>query len=212
MPARASSLPISSLPIECLMAVSERETALNSRLLALPARAANAFFEIRLGDSIAQMKVTVSSNRRTSFSPSKERVYLFVRHRLPPIRIVNHNLSFERAEFGLFGAVRPGTYKIGDGHASSADDDGFAILRGFYQFRKFVLGVGDTARICSLYYSYLGWLYAIRGAYPKRRPEGSGLPVGKVQAGLEPDDWKPFDEAGAATRGFGSGRQTLFAA
>ena len=211
MPARASSLPISSLPIECLMAISERETALNSRLLALPARAANAFFEIRLGDSIAQMKVTVSSNRRTSFSPSKERVYLFVRHRLPPIRIVNHNLSFERAEFGLFGAVRPGTYKIGDGHASSADDDGFAILRGFYQFRKFVLGVGDANPHM--------FIIAISGGYmrfgvliPKDARKEAGFQLGKVQAGLEPDDWKPFDEAGAATRGFGSGRQTLFTA
>ncbi len=35
---------------------------------------------------------------------------------------------------------------------------------------------------------------------PKRRPEGSGLPVGKVQAGLEPADWKPFDDVGAGTR------------
>src|SRR6266446_1315241 len=35
---------------------------------------------------------------------------------------------------------------------------------------------------------------------PKIRPEGSGLPVGKVQAGLEPADWKPFDDVGAGTR------------
>jgi len=126
------------------MAISEREIALNSRLLALSDRAANAFFEIRPGESIAQMKVTVSSNRRTSFTRSKERIYFFARHRLPPIRIVNRDLSFEASEFGLSGTVRLGTYKIGDGHASAADGYGFAILRGLYQFRKFVLGIGDA--------------------------------------------------------------------
>jgi predicted XRE-type DNA-binding protein len=34
---------------------------------------------------------------------------------------------------------------------------------------------------------------------PKRRTQGSGLLVGKVQAGLEPADWKPLDDVGAGT-------------
>ena len=37
-------------------------------------------------------------------------------------------------------------------------------------------------------------------AFPRRRSEGSGFQLGKVQAGLEPADWKPFDEVGAGTR------------
>jgi phage-related protein len=35
---------------------------------------------------------------------------------------------------------------------------------------------------------------------PDRRPEGSGFQLGKVQAGLEPTDWKPFDDVGAGTK------------
>jgi phage-related protein len=35
---------------------------------------------------------------------------------------------------------------------------------------------------------------------PQRRPEGSRVPIGEVQAGLEPGDWKPFDDVGAGTR------------
>ena len=35
---------------------------------------------------------------------------------------------------------------------------------------------------------------------PERRPEGSGFPVGEGRAGVEPADWKPFDEVGAGTR------------
>ena len=35
---------------------------------------------------------------------------------------------------------------------------------------------------------------------PEGAPQGSGLPPSKVQAGLDPTDWKPFDEVGAGTR------------
>ena len=35
---------------------------------------------------------------------------------------------------------------------------------------------------------------------PEGCPPGSGLPVGKLQAGLDPTDWKPFDHVGAGTR------------
>ncbi len=37
-------------------------------------------------------------------------------------------------------------------------------------------------------------------AYPKAPRKETGFQLGKVQAGLEPTDWKPFDEVGAGTR------------
>ena len=47
----------------------------------------------------------------------------------------------------------------------------------------------------------LGRVYLRRSpGIPKRRPEGSGFQLGKVKAGLEPADWKTFDEVGAGAR------------
>ena len=37
-------------------------------------------------------------------------------------------------------------------------------------------------------------------AFPKAPRKMAGFQLGKVQAGLEPADWKPFDEVGAGTR------------
>ena len=37
-------------------------------------------------------------------------------------------------------------------------------------------------------------------AFPKAPRKEAGFQLGKVQAGLEPNDWKPFDEVGAGTR------------
>ena len=37
-------------------------------------------------------------------------------------------------------------------------------------------------------------------AFPKAPRKEAGFQLGKVQAGLEPTDWKPFDEVGAGTR------------
>jgi phage-related protein len=37
-------------------------------------------------------------------------------------------------------------------------------------------------------------------AFPKDARKEAGFQLGKVQAGLEPEDWKPFDDAGAGTR------------
>jgi phage-related protein len=37
-------------------------------------------------------------------------------------------------------------------------------------------------------------------AFPKASRKEAGFQLGKVQAGLEPTDWKPFDEVGAGTR------------
>jgi phage-related protein len=37
-------------------------------------------------------------------------------------------------------------------------------------------------------------------AFPKAPRKEVGFQLGKVQAGLDPTDWKPFDEVGAGTR------------
>ena len=37
-------------------------------------------------------------------------------------------------------------------------------------------------------------------AFPKDARKDVGFQLGKVQAGLEPADWRPFDEVGAGTR------------
>jgi phage-related protein len=37
-------------------------------------------------------------------------------------------------------------------------------------------------------------------AFPKAARKEAGFQLGKVQAGLEPTDWKPFDEVGSGTR------------
>jgi phage-related protein len=39
-----------------------------------------------------------------------------------------------------------------------------------------------------------------RGKQASNWEEGSRLPTGKIQAGLDPIDWKPFDEVGAGVR------------
>jgi phage-related protein len=36
--------------------------------------------------------------------------------------------------------------------------------------------------------------------FPDDARRQAGFQLGKVQAGVEPDDWKPFDEVGAGTR------------
>jgi phage-related protein len=37
-------------------------------------------------------------------------------------------------------------------------------------------------------------------AFPKDARKEAGFQLGKVQAGLDPTDWKPFDSVGAGTR------------
>lgn len=37
-------------------------------------------------------------------------------------------------------------------------------------------------------------------AFPNEARREAGFQMGKVQAGLEPSDWKPFDAVGAATK------------
>lgn len=47
---------------------------------------------------------------------------------------------------------------------------------------------------------WVGSSYADLLAFPKAPRREAGFQLGKVQAGLEPADWKPFDEVGAGTR------------
>ena len=37
-------------------------------------------------------------------------------------------------------------------------------------------------------------------AFPDEPRRQAGFQLGKVQAGVEPDDWRPFDDVGAGTR------------
>ncbi len=47
---------------------------------------------------------------------------------------------------------------------------------------------------------WVGSAYADLLAFPKAPRKQAGFQLGKVQAGLDPTDWKPFDELGAGTR------------
>jgi phage-related protein len=48
---------------------------------------------------------------------------------------------------------------------------------------------------------WVGSAYDDLLAFPKDARKEAGFQLGKVQAGLEATDWKPFDEVGAGTRG-----------
>ena len=48
--------------------------------------------------------------------------------------------------------------------------------------------------------SWVGSAYDDLLAFSKDARKEAGFQLGKVQAGLEPTDWKPFDEVGAGTR------------
>src|SRR5450755_3549405 len=47
---------------------------------------------------------------------------------------------------------------------------------------------------------WVGSAYDDLLAFPRDSRKEAGFQLGKVQAGLEPADWKPFDEVGAGTR------------
>ena len=47
---------------------------------------------------------------------------------------------------------------------------------------------------------WVGSAYDDLLAFPKDARKEAGFQLGKVQAGLEPADWKPFDNVGAGTR------------
>ena len=46
----------------------------------------------------------------------------------------------------------------------------------------------------------MGSSYTNLLAFPKQPRREAGFQLGRVQAGLDPTDWKPFDEVGAGTR------------
>ena len=47
---------------------------------------------------------------------------------------------------------------------------------------------------------WLGSAYEDLLEFPNDVRRQAGFQLGKVQAGLEPDDWKPFDDVGPGTR------------
>jgi len=47
---------------------------------------------------------------------------------------------------------------------------------------------------------WVGSAYDDLLSFPKDARKEAGFQLGKVQAGLEPTDWKPFDAVGAGTR------------
>jgi phage-related protein len=47
---------------------------------------------------------------------------------------------------------------------------------------------------------WVGSAYHDLLAFPKDARKEAGFQLGKVQAGLEPTDWKPFDDVGAGTK------------
>jgi len=47
---------------------------------------------------------------------------------------------------------------------------------------------------------WIGSAYDDLLAFPKDSRREAGFQLGKVQAGLEPTDWKPFDDVGVGTR------------
>ncbi len=47
---------------------------------------------------------------------------------------------------------------------------------------------------------WVGSAYDDLLAFPTAPRRHAGFQLGKVQVGLEPDDWKPFDDVGAGTR------------
>lgn len=47
---------------------------------------------------------------------------------------------------------------------------------------------------------WIGSAYRDLLAFPREARKEAGFQLGKVQSGLEPADWKPFDTVGAGTR------------
>ena len=47
---------------------------------------------------------------------------------------------------------------------------------------------------------WIGSSYDDLLAFPQEPRKKAGFQLGKVQAGLDPEDWKPFDDVGAGTK------------
>jgi phage-related protein len=57
-----------------------------------------------------------------------------------------------------------------------------------------------TSKVDEKEIRWVGSSYEDLLAFPKAPRKEAGFQLGKVQAGLEPTDWKPFDEVGSGTR------------
>src|SRR5437879_13711059 len=90
-----------SLPRADLIAISESETALISRILSVFSKAAVARLVRRSGDSTAQMRMAVSRSRRTSITPFDEGIHLVIRHGLPPVRLEDLNSALQTSQLPL---------------------------------------------------------------------------------------------------------------
>ena len=47
---------------------------------------------------------------------------------------------------------------------------------------------------------WVGSAYSDLLAFPDEPRRTAGFQLGKIQVGLDPDDWKPFDDVGAGTK------------
>src|SRR5271165_6251271 len=141
MACRTTASEIASLPMDALMASSARETALSSRMFPGFRRAAEARLLRRSGDCTAKIRTAVSRSRRTSVAP-QEVFDLFVRHRLPPVRIENLDSAFERTQYPWLAAGFLGAHQIYYRHSPAANGHRLTILHRFDQFGQLVLGVG----------------------------------------------------------------------
>ena len=47
---------------------------------------------------------------------------------------------------------------------------------------------------------WVGFSYSDLRAFPREARKQAGFQLGKVQAGLDPTDWKPFDDMGPGTK------------
>src|SRR5207244_8204503 len=125
---RARAAETFSFPSAVLIAISERETALSSRIFSGFSKAAIARLLSRSGDSTAQIRITVSRSRRTSILPGQESFHFFVGHRLPPIRIEDLNLALEGSEHPLFASWLLRSYYVHHRHSPAAYGYGFYRL------------------------------------------------------------------------------------
>lgn len=57
-----------------------------------------------------------------------------------------------------------------------------------------------TGRCISKEIRWLGLAYDDLLNFPIDARRQAGFQLGKVQAGIQPDDWRPFDEVGSGTR------------
>src|ERR1700730_4688080 len=139
---RASSAEIFSLPRVILIAISVRETELNSRTFSGFPKVAAARLLRRSGDSIEKINTAVSKSTRKSLASPKEILDFLVGHRLPPIRIEDLNLPPQSAKHRFFLGWFLRAHDIYHGHTAAADGHRLSVFDGLNQFRQFIFGVG----------------------------------------------------------------------